>query len=78
MDTQPVPQLWRYDINILDGSHQQQCLCKRVFEFPSVHPAYAGQTAMTEISLVCSVLDYVVCRRSGCLVSLLAILAYPE
>ncbi len=42
MAKQPVAQLWRYDINMADGTHQQQCLCKRAFEFPSVHPAYAG------------------------------------
>ncbi|DBA91504.1 TPA: hypothetical protein ACH3X1_003130 [Trebouxia sp. C0004] len=45
MAKQPVAQLWRYDINMADGSHQQQCLCRRAFEFPSVHPAYAGRKA---------------------------------
>ncbi|DBA91440.1 TPA: hypothetical protein ACH3X2_003966 [Trebouxia sp. C0005] len=47
MAKQPVAQLWRYDINMADGSHQQQCLCKRAFEFPSVHPAYAGDMHVT-------------------------------
>ncbi|KAL0053616.1 hypothetical protein WJX82_008309 [Trebouxia sp. C0006] len=43
MALQPVPQIWRYDINMTDGRHQQQCLCRRAFEFPSVHPAFAGR-----------------------------------
>ena len=47
MAKQPVAQLWQYDINMTDGSHQQQCLCKRTFEFPSVHPAYAGDMHVT-------------------------------
>lgn len=47
MAKQPVAQLWQYDINMTDGSHQQQCLCKRAFEFPSVHPAYAGDMHVT-------------------------------
>ena len=44
MAKQPVAQLWRYDINMSNGSQKQRCLSKRAFEFPSVHPAYAGES----------------------------------
>lgn len=42
MTEQPAAQLWRYDINMTDGTHQQRCLAERQFDFPSVHPALSG------------------------------------
>ena len=33
---------------------------------------------LTDISLVCNVFDYVVCRQSGCLVLLLTLLVHPK
>lgn len=44
MSEQPVAQLWRYDVNMTDGSHKQHCLAERQFDFPSVHPAFLGQS----------------------------------
>ena len=43
MTEQPAAQLWRYDINMTDGTHRQRCLAERHFEFPSVPPALLGQ-----------------------------------
>lgn len=43
MSEQPVAQLWRYDVNMTDGSHMQRCLAERQFDFPSVHPAFLGE-----------------------------------
>ena len=43
MTEQPSAQLWRYDINMTDGTHRQCCLAERQFDFPSVHPALLGE-----------------------------------
>lgn len=43
MSQHPVAQLWRYDVSVADGTYTEHCLTERSFEFPSVHPVYAGQ-----------------------------------
>ena len=58
MSQQPVAQLWRYDVSVADGSYTERCLVQRAFEFPSVHPVYAGQHLSSPVHLLqqCSLL----------------------
>ncbi len=42
--TIPAGQLWRFTVNLADGTVAQQVIEPRCCEFPSVHPAHVGQS----------------------------------
>lgn len=42
-DTLPSGQLWRFTINLADGSVDRQVIESRCCEFPSIHPNYVGK-----------------------------------
>ena len=65
MAAQPASQLWRYDINMTDGTHTERCLGERMLDFPSVHPAFLGQSGCTQALLHADLLHAVSsCRHA--------------
>ena len=74
MAAQPAARLWRYDVNMTDGTHTERCLGQRMLDFPSVHPAFLGQSGCTQSLYTHDLLKHS-CQAGTCIHELLGALA---